>query len=120
MVLNIGFYEIVVLLFSLCIQIVLHTAVRRDIFNELKNASAMTRSFATREGVSAIIFNISISLYYVLRIYQWSLGHYGYVLMDIAVIILLLIAYTLTYPFIIDTLEDISVVYKDKLKYTKY
>ena len=116
MSLDIGFYEIIVLLLSLCLNIVLFIVGHLDTYHEYKSSTGMTRSFSSRQITTSIIFDIAVFIYFIMRIYQWSSGYYVYMFMDITVIILSAVINTSSYPFITNKLKDIEIVYKDKLK----
>ena len=116
MSLEIASFEIAVLLFGLLINIILVITGNIDSFREIRAASGLAKLFSERQKVAAMLVDIVMFTYFITRLHQWANGYHGYIIVDIATIILSINMYVSSYPFIHQTLKDIEILYKDKLK----
>ena len=111
MAIDIAIYETIVLFFGLALMAIFYITVHIDFIREVKEVKGLVRKFFVRQITSATCVDSAITLYYILRLYQVNSGYHGYILIDIAVIIISTSLYFATYPFFSDMLRQLKSIY---------
>lgn len=86
-----------------------------EAYQSAKKISIKYRNFIMTLVKSAIVVSILDIVYFSLRMHQWTLGLYNYIVVDFLVASITTLLYMMTYPFFVDKIRELEILYKLKL-----